>query len=42
MRSQGGGAINLGDVVEHSGGRRAREEKRRRGGREGYEESEDE
>jgi small subunit ribosomal protein S1 len=42
MRSQGGGAINLGDVVEHSGGRRLREEKRRRGGREGYEESEDE
>ena len=29
MTGQGGGAINLGDVVEHSGGRK-REEKRRR------------
>jgi len=38
MKSQGGGAINLGEVAGHSG--RRREEKRRRG-RDGFEESED-
>src|SRR2546426_589371 len=39
MKSQGGGSINLGEVAGHSG--RRREEKRRRG-RDGFEESEDE
>src|SRR5881409_1474424 len=38
MKSQGGGAVNLGEVAGHSG--RRREEKRRRG-RDGFEESED-
>src|SRR3989441_973492 len=38
MKSQGGGAINLGEVAGHSG--RRREEKRRRG-RDGLDESED-
>ncbi len=30
MRTQGGGGVNLGELVEHSGGRRAREERRRK------------
>ncbi|MBI4168556.1 MAG: S1 RNA-binding domain-containing protein, partial [Acidobacteria bacterium] len=42
MRSQGSGSINLGDVVGHADGRRTRDEKRRRGGRDAFEESEDE
>ncbi|HEU4403401.1 MAG TPA: 30S ribosomal protein S1 [Candidatus Polarisedimenticolia bacterium] len=41
MRTQGSGAINLGEVAGHAGGRR-REEKRRRGGRDSFEEGEDE
>jgi small subunit ribosomal protein S1 len=41
MRNQGTGAINLGEVAGHAG-RRTREEKRRRGGRDAYDESEDE
>jgi small subunit ribosomal protein S1 len=40
MRSQGSASINLGDVVRESGGRRARDEKRRRG--RDYDEGDDE
>jgi small subunit ribosomal protein S1 len=40
MRSQGGGGINLGEVAGHAG--RRREEKRRRGGRDDYDEGDDE
>ena len=39
MKTQGTGGVNLGEVAGHSG--RRREEKRRRG-RDGFEESEDE
>src|SRR5712692_4451219 len=31
MRSQGGGGVNLGEAIGHSSGRRARDEKRKRG-----------
>ena len=41
MRSQGNPAINLGEVAGHSG-RRVRDEKRRRGGRDSFEEGEEE
>jgi small subunit ribosomal protein S1 len=40
MRSQGGGGVNLGELVEHSGGRRAREERRRKD-KDVYEEAEE-
>ncbi len=41
MRSQGGGGVNLGEAIGHSSGRRAREEKRKRG-RDSFEDGEDE
>jgi small subunit ribosomal protein S1 len=42
MRSQGSAGISLGDVVRESGGRRARDEKRRKGRGEEYDEGEEE
>jgi len=41
MRSQGGGGVNLGEAIGHSSGRRARDEKRKRG-RDSFEDGEDE